>query len=110
MNTLKINRKTHNKNKDVTLTLVLIGALIGSTVSANIHAAPVTGIENKLTNFVNAKSQQIFTKLNAKLQQSIDQEISALSINFSLNNVDSWIAAEQQVKKAKANTVKMSIK
>ncbi len=107
MNTLTMNRNTHNKIKDVTLTLVLIGALIGSTVSADTHATSVTGIENKLTKLVNNKSQQIFTTLNAKLQQSIDQEINALSINFSLNDVDSWIAAEQQVKNAKSNTVKI---
>lgn len=106
MSTFNMN-KNHNHNiKDITLALVFIGSLIGLTVNSKVNAAPVSGIENAVSTFVTDKGQQMLTKLNAKLQQSIDKEIKALSINPSLNNASSWLAAQAQIKNAQANSTK----
>ncbi len=108
MGTLNMNRKTNNKIKDVTLALVLIGSLVGVTISASVNAAPAKGIENTVSKFVADKGQQMFSELNAQLQQSIDNEIKAFSVNFALNDTKSWLAAEKQVTNAKTNKTKIT--
>ena len=97
MSTFNMKTNTISKIKDVSLALVFISAVVGTSVSAN--AAPATTIEDAVSEFVVAQGQNMVVELNIQLQQSIDKEISTFSSNFSLNNATSWLNAEQQVKK-----------
>jgi len=92
--------KTSSKIKDVSLTLVLIGSLIGATLSTSASAAPASSVENMVSEFVVAQGKSMITELNSQLQLSIEQEINSLSANLSLSNTSMWLTTEQQVNKA----------
>jgi len=96
-----MTKQTNSNIKDVSLTLVLIGSLIGAlTLSTSVTAAPVESIEKSVSNFVVAQGAKLMTDLNTQLQQSINKEIQTLSANFSLNNTVTLLTAEQTEKQA----------
>jgi hypothetical protein len=96
-----MTKQTNSNIKDVSLTLVLIGSLMGAlTLSTSVTAAPVDSIEKSVSNFVVAQGAKLMTDLNTQLQQSINKEIKTLSANFSLNNTVTLLTAEQTEKQA----------
>jgi len=95
-----MTKNTSSKIKDVSLALVFIGSLIGATVSTSVNAAPATSVENAVSEFVVSQGKNMIAELNVQLQQSIENEISTFSSNFSLNSTSAWLSAEQQVNKA----------
>ena len=100
MNTFNMTKNTSSKIKDVSLALVFIGSLIGATVSTSVNAAPATSVENAVSEFVVSQGKNMIAELNVQLQQSIENEISTFSSNFSLNSTSAWLTAEEQVKRA----------
>jgi len=94
-----MTKKTSSKIKDVSLSLVLIGSLVGATVSTSANAAPAASVEDTVSEFVIAQGQSMITELNVQLQKSIDNEIKTFSTNFSVNNASAWLNTDQQVKK-----------
>jgi len=98
-----MTKQTNSNIKDVSLALVLIGALIGAlTVSTSVTAAPVESIEKSVSNFVVAQGAKLMTDLNTQLQQSINKEIKTLSANFALNNTVTLLTADQTEKQTTA--------
>ncbi len=104
MSTFNMTKNTSSNIKDVSLALVLIGSLLGATLSTSVNAAPTTSVENAVSDFVVAQGEKMITELNTQLQKSINNEIKAFSANFSLNNATTWLAAEKEVKPAE-NTI-----
>jgi len=103
MSIFNMTKQTNSNIKDVSLTLVLIGALIGAlTVSTSVTAAPVESIEKSVSNFVVAQGAKLMTDLNTQLQQSINKEIKTLSANFALNNTVTLLTADQTEKQTTA--------
>ncbi len=86
---------TVSKIKDVSLALVFISAVVGTSVSANA----ATTVEGTVNNFVVAQGKSMVAELNTQLQQSINKEIDAFSTNFSLNNASTWLKAEKPMTK-----------
>ena len=107
MSTFNMTKKTNSKIKDVSLAFVLIGSLLAAlTVSTRANAAPATSIENAVSDFVVAQGQKMMTELNTQLQQSINKEIKTFTANFSFNNTDTWLTADQKVKQAHQQLMK----
>lgn len=109
MSTFNMTKNTNSKIKDVSLALLLTCSLIGATLSTSVNAASVKSVENAVSNFVVAQGEKIITELNTQLQQSIDNEIKALSENFSLNDATTWLTTEQKVKQVKSPANKKDI-
>ena len=74
MNTL------NRKNISVAL-LITLGAIF----SVNANAAPTNSIENSLTEMVFTQSQLLVSDLSDQLQQSIEEELSSFTIDFSFD-------------------------
>lgn len=74
MNTL------NRKNISVVL-LITLGAIF----SVNANAAPTNSIENSLTEMVFTQSQLLVSDLSDQLQQSIEEELSSFTIDFSFD-------------------------
>jgi hypothetical protein len=104
MSIFNMTKQTNNNIKDVSLALVLIGALIGAlTISTSVTAAPVESIEKSVSNFVVAQGAKLMTDLNIQLQQSINKEIQSMSANFSLNNSVKLLTTDKTSKQAVVN-------
>jgi len=95
-----MTKNTSSKIKDVSLALVLIGSLMGATLSTSVNAAPLPDVEKAVSDFIVAQGEKMITELNTQLQQSIDNEIEEFSANFSFDNTSSWLATEQEEKQA----------
>lgn len=106
MSTFNMTKKTSSTIKDVSLALILTSALIGATLSTSANAAPVTTVENAVSNFVVAQGEKMITELNMQLQQSINKEIKAFTANFSLNNAVTSLATEKRVTLSKPSVNK----
>jgi len=74
MNTL------NRKNISVALFITL-----GAIFSVNANAAQTSSIENSLTEMVVAQGQQVVSDLSVQLQQSIEEELSRFTIDFSFD-------------------------
>lgn len=97
MSTFNMTTNTSSKIKDVSLALVLIGSLMGATLSPSVNAAAVPDVEKAVSDFIVAQGEKMITELNTQLQQSIENEIEKFSANFSFENASTWLAAEQKV-------------
>lgn len=103
MSIFNMTKQTNSHIKDISLSLVLIGSLIGAlSLSTSATAAPVDSIEQVASNFVVAQGAKLMTDLNTQLQQSINKEIKTLVTNFSLNNTITLLTSEQEEKQATA--------
>ncbi|PKH85856.1 hypothetical protein [Colwellia sp. Bg11-28] len=100
MSTFNMTKKTSSKIKDVSLALVLIGSLMGATLSTSVNAAPLPDVEKAVSDFIVAQGEKMITELNTQLQQSIENEIEEFSANFSFDNTSTWLAIEQEDKQA----------
>ncbi len=95
MSIFNMTTNTVSKIKDVSLALVFISAVVGTSVSANA----ATTVEGTVNDFVVAQGKSMVAELNTKLQQSINKEIDAFSTNFSLNNASTWLKGEKPMTK-----------
>ncbi len=95
MNIFNMTTNTVSKIKDVSLALVFISAVVGTSVSANA----ATTVEGTVNDFVVAQGKSMVAELNTQLQQSINKEIDAFSTNFSLNNASTWLKGEKPMTK-----------
>ncbi len=72
---------------------------LGLAFSVNAHAAQTSSIENSLTEIVIAQGQQVVSDLSEQLQQSIEEELTSFSVDFSFDEsvADSlaWLSDEQ---------------
>lgn len=88
MNTL------NRKNISVAL-LITLGAIF----SVNANAAPTNSIENSLTEMVFTQSQLLVSDLSDQLQQSIEEELSSFTIDFSFDESITeslaWLSEEE---------------
>ncbi|GAW97477.1 MULTISPECIES: hypothetical protein [Colwellia] len=100
MSTFNMTKNTSSKIKDISLALVFIGSLMGVTLSTSVNATPASSIENAVSDFIVAQGEKMIAELNIQLQQSIEKEIKTFSANFSINNADTWLTADQKVKQA----------
>ncbi len=87
MSTFNMTKKTNSTIKDVSLTLVLIGSLVGATLSTSANAATTSNVEDAVSQFVVDQGKKMIVELNTQLQQSIDEEIKTFTTNFSLNKI-----------------------
>lgn len=94
MSTFNMTTNTSSKIKDISLALVLIGSLLGATLSTSVNAAPLPNVEKTVSDFIVAQGEKMITELNTQLQQSINKEIEEYTVNFSFDNASSWLAAE----------------
>ena len=104
MSTINVTKKTTSTIKEVSLALILTCSLIGVTLSSTANAAPVKSIESSISDFVIAQGEKMIAELNKKLQQSIDNQISNFSANFSLDTQPEWITVNKQEKQEKQST------
>ena len=96
MSTFNMTTNTSSKIKDISLALVLIGSLLGATLSTSVNAAPLPNVEKTVSDFIVAQGEKMITELNTQLQQSINKEIEEYTVNFSFDNASSWLAAEEE--------------
>lgn len=94
MSTFNMTTNTSSKIKDISLALVLIGSLLGATLSTSVNAAPLPNVEKTVSDFIVAQGEKMITELNTQLQQSINKEIEEYTVNFSFDNASSWLTAE----------------
>lgn len=98
MSIFNLTKKNSNTIKEVSLALILSCSLIGVTFSNIASAAPVKSIESSVSDFVITQGEKMLAELSKQLQQSIDNEITKFSANFSLNSDPAWIAINKQDK------------
>jgi len=96
MSTFNMTTNTSSKIKDVSLALVLIGSLLGATLSTSVNAAPLPNVEKTVSDFIVAQGEKMIAELNTQLQQSINKEIEEYTVNFSFDNASTWLAAEDE--------------
>ena len=102
MSTFNMNKETSSKIKEVSLALIFIGSLIGTTLSTTVNAAPVASIESAVNNLILAQGKTMITELNTHLQQSIKSEIDNISTQFSLNNnTEYWLVIDKEARPKK---------
>ncbi|TPH16116.1 hypothetical protein [Litorilituus lipolyticus] len=94
--------KTLNIKK---MALVLVVSL-GGLFSMNANAASAS-VENTVSDFVVAQGQQMMKELNKQLQQTIEQEVKAFSLNFTFDETVQQVDAEKSLKE---NTEKLLAK
>lgn len=75
--------------------LVLVVTL-GGLFSMNVNAASAS-VENTVSDFVVAQGQQMMKELNKQLQQTIKQEVKALSLNFTFDETVEQKSTNNQV-------------
>lgn len=91
MNIVKKIKKTSNTIKEVSLTLIFIGALVGSSLSAMANAASVENIEHSITQFVTEQSDQVITDISHQLIWSIEQQINTIIESYSVEQSEVWL-------------------
>lgn len=96
MSTFNMTTNTSSKVKDVSLALVLIGSLLGTTLSTNVNAAPLPDVEKAVSEFIVEQGEKMITELNTQLQKSINQGIEEYTVNFSFDNASTWLAVEEE--------------
>lgn len=96
MSTFNMTTNTSSKVKDVSLALVLIGSLLGTTLSTNVNAAPLPDVEKAVSEFIVDQGEKMITELNTQLQKSINQGIEEYTVNFSFDNASTWLAVEEE--------------
>jgi len=101
MSTFNMNKETSSKIKEVSLALIFIGSLIGTTLSTTVNAAPVASIESAVNNLILAQGKTMITELNTHLQQSIKSEIDNISTRFLLNNTEYWLVIDKEARPKK---------
>jgi len=101
MSTFNMNKETSSKIKEVSLALIFIGSLIGTTLSTTVNAAPVASIESAVNNLILAQGKTMITELNTHLQQSIKSEIDNISTQFLLNNTEYWLVIDKEARPKK---------
>ncbi|RHW74825.1 hypothetical protein [Colwellia sp. RSH04] len=75
--------------------LVLVVTL-GGLFSMNVNAASAS-VENTVSDFVVAQGQQMMKELNKQLQQTIKEEVKALSLNFTFDETVKQESTKNQV-------------
>ena len=101
MSTFNMNKETSSKIKEVSLALIFIGSLIGTTLSTTVNAAPVASRESAVNNLILAQGKTMITELNTHLQQSIKSEIDNISTQFLLNNTEYWLVIDKEARPKK---------
>jgi|GEM_PF-1813351 len=87
--------KTLNR-KNISVALLIT---MGTIFSVNANAAETNTIENSISEMVVAQGEQVMSNLTAQLQQSISEEISSFTIDFSFEETITesiaWLTDEQ---------------
>ncbi len=89
---------TLNK-KNIGLVLMMT---LGAVFSVNASALPAGSVEVAASDFIVEQGKQMVTELNKQLQQSIAQEIKAISLNFTFNETAVAIDDTKTIKVVKA--------
>ncbi len=72
----------HFNRRAITAALLIT---LGAAFSVNADAAETSSIENSLTEMVIEQGQQVVSDLSVQLQQTIEEELSSFSIDFSFD-------------------------
>ncbi len=91
---MNIIKKTSNALKEVSLTLIFIGALLGSSLSVSANATSIETIESSITQFIVNQSDQMLTDISDQLEYSIAQQIQEISARLTLEQLDLWSPSE----------------
>ena len=91
MNIVKKIKKTSHTIKEVSLTLIFIGALVGSSLSPMANAASVENIEHSITQFVIEQSDQVIADISHQLVWSIEQQINTIIESYSVEQSEVWL-------------------
>jgi len=102
MSIFNMTKNTSSKIKDVSLALILIGSLMGATLSTSANATPLPDVEKAVSDFIVAEGEKMIAELNTQLQQSINKGIEEYTVNFSFENASTWLTTEEQVKQTTA--------
>lgn len=92
MNNINKIKKTSNAIKEVSLTLVFIGALLGSLIGTTANAATLENVEHSTTQFIIKQSEQVMTDISQQLASSIAEQVSKMSVNYNLQS-KVWVPA-----------------
>lgn len=104
MSTFKKIQSTGSKIKEVSLAVILAASLLGVTLSSNANATE-NNISTEVSEFIVTQGQVMLSELNTQLQQSIDRQIQAVAVNYSLDTTATWWATEQTVTQGELSTV-----
>lgn len=104
MSTFKKIQSTGSKIKEVSLAVILAASLLGVTLSSNANAAE-NNVSTEVSEFIVTQGQVMLSELNTQLQQSIDRQIQAVAVNYSLDNTATWWATEQTVTQGDLSSV-----
>jgi len=78
--------------KDVSLTFIFIGALLGFSMSTNANATLVKNIDHSITQFVIKQGEQVMTDISQQLVSSITEQLNKMSLSYSLQS-EVWVTA-----------------
>mgnify|MGYP001286776215 CR=1 FL=1 len=92
MNNINKIKKTSNAIKEVSLTFIFIGALLGSLMGTTANAATLENVEHSTTQFVIRQSEQVMTDISQQLASSIAEQVNKMSERYSLQS-EVWVPA-----------------
>lgn len=92
MNNINKIKKTSNAIKEVSLTFIFIGALLGSLMGKAANAATLENVEHSTTQFVIKQSEQVMTDISQQLAYSIAEQVNKMSASYSLQS-EVWVPA-----------------
>jgi hypothetical protein len=92
MNNINKIKKTSNAIKEVSLTFIFIGALLGSLMGTTANAATLENVEHSTTQFVIKQSEQVMTDISQQLAYSIAEQVNKMSASYSLQS-EVWVPA-----------------
>jgi hypothetical protein len=92
MNNINKIKKTSNAIKEVSLTFIFIGALLGSLMGKTANAATLENVEHSTTQFVIKQSEQVMTDISQQLAYSIAEQVNKMSASYSLQS-EVWVPA-----------------
>jgi hypothetical protein len=90
----RINTSKYVISKTFKNTVVALGISLASLFSVNTLANTQTtpSIEMVISEFVVTQGQQMMNQLNAQLQQTIENELKAFTLNFSVEKVEQQVS------------------
>lgn len=109
MNNINKIKKTSNAIKEVSLTFIFIGALLGSLIGTTANAATLENVEHSTTQFIIKQSEQVMTDISQQLASSIAEQVSKMSVNYNLQS-KVWVPANVTATTKLTNPQQVSFK
>lgn len=95
MNTTNTEKNTMStKSKTIKNTAIALVIGLGGLFSFNASAQNTPSIEVVISEFVVTQGQQMMKQLNEQLQQSIANEVKALSFSLSVAEIEQQVSAK----------------